>query len=101
MPQYNFLIKILSIIFVAIGMVVAAAVWASGEHSNITTRALESDIVRETETKTFVKDHYTSVEAHAKLEQAFVDQKEDVAEIKNGINEIKNYLYTTRPRNNN
>lgn len=96
MPQYSVLLKILSVIFVAIGMVVAAAVWASGEHSTITVKAMENDVSKEEEVKNYMKEHYTPQTEHIKLEQAFADQKEDVREIKEGVNEIKNYLYSKR-----
>lgn len=99
MPQYSMLLKILTVVFVAIGMVVAAAVWASSEHTNIIIKAHEDDIAKEVEVKVFMKEHYNSQIEHAKLEQSFLDQKEDVIEIKNGVKEIKDYLYTNkRPR---
>ena len=105
MAQYGPLLKVIAVFLTALGMVAGAAIWASAAHSEVDANATAKDAVQSSELKKHMEESYTKKTDHVRLEQAFVDQKEDVREIKQGVNDIKEFLMnrrgsrSARPRN--
>jgi len=93
MAQYSSIIKVGSFILLIVGMAVAATVWAASSHSGIEAGSSAKDTAAELRVRKHVKEIYTPLTHHVQLEQAFIDQKEDVKEIKEGVNDIKLFLY--------